>query len=119
MTRCSVVVLASFAALLAGRNAQPRNPAAARADSVAARIDSATTAVERRLKDPESAQFRAVRESAPASTLGGKTVICGYVNARNSFNGYSGYQHFMFSARGAELLGDPEFEDRWMDLCRE
>ena len=50
-------ILVTLAALLAACRAQPRAPAAARADTVAARIDSALAAVELRLKDPESAQF--------------------------------------------------------------
>jgi hypothetical protein len=43
------------------------------------------------LKDPESARFG---EIAAATTAKGKTVACGYVNAKNSFGGYTGMEPF-------------------------
>jgi hypothetical protein len=42
------------------------------------------------LKDPESAMFRDIQ----ALKRGNVTTICGWVNAKNSFGGYTGYVPF-------------------------
>lgn len=44
------------------------------------------------LKDPESARFG---EIAAARTPDGAIYVCGFVNARNSFGGYSGSSPFI------------------------
>lgn len=46
------------------------------------------SAVKQQLKDPESAQFR-----WPAPHKFG--LYCGWVNAKNSYGGYTGFQPFM------------------------
>lgn len=47
--------------------------------------------VQRQLKDPQSAQFREVK--VVTNTLNEKTV-CGEVNAKNSYGGYTGFKAF-------------------------
>lgn len=42
------------------------------------------------LKDPESARFGPMR----AGTVAGATAVCGWVNAKNSFGGYTGMELF-------------------------
>ena len=54
-------------------------------------IDKTKTAVKQRLKDPESAEFSSVK----TVEYQGSTVVCGYVNASNSFGGKSGLQRFV------------------------
>lgn len=54
---------------------------------------AAEQSVRAQLRDPESAQFRNVRVIRKP----GSTAVCGEVNARNGFGGYTGYQHFMSS----------------------
>lgn len=44
-----------------------------------------------RLKDPASAQFRNVF----ISSISGKRVVCGEVNARNSYGGLTGFERFV------------------------
>lgn len=44
------------------------------------------------LKDPDSAKFRDVRVLGHGET---HTLACGYVNAKNSYGGYTGDQAFM------------------------
>ena len=70
-----------------------------------------------RLKDPNSATFRDSHVSAPASSLGGATVVCGYVNARNGFGGFTGDQKF-FVGGSARVEGDPSLNAEWLDYCR-
>jgi len=53
-------------------------------------IEAATALVRERLKDPESARIRNVRVMKDGGAL-----VCGEVNARNSFGGYTGYGHFV------------------------
>lgn len=47
-----------------------------------------------RLKDPQSAQFGIMRASVDSRGGGEILSVCGYVNARNSFGGYTGQQPF-------------------------
>lgn len=66
-------------------------------DAVA--IEHAKRAVADSLKDPGSAQFKNVR-LAPFGT--GK-VVCGEVNAKNSYGGYVGYTRFVASTDSSTL----------------
>lgn len=53
-------------------------------------------AVRELLKDPDSAEFRNVHFSRGQDDI---PMTCGEVNARNSFGGYAGYQHFISGGR--------------------
>lgn len=76
----------------------------------------AEVAVERKLKDPSSAQFEAF-----VSRLSGEPVVCGTVNAKNGFGGYSGRQPFIY-AGGQAILSEeaaPEtFSSIWSESCK-
>lgn len=65
-------------------------------------------AVKTQLKDPDSAKFRGVKEYSPG-------YWCGWVNAKNSYGGYSGYSVFMFHDGNAAIL-TPELSDP--TLCK-
>jgi hypothetical protein len=58
------------------------------------------------LKDPQAAQFRNLTYQGPWSPTRG--VLCGEVNSKNTTGGYVGFQWFMVSAAGAEILSDIE-----------
>lgn len=67
-------------------------------------IDAVKTAMEDRLADPFSAQFRDFKTSA--SDDGSKTV-CGRVNAKNKFGAYVGFRYFIgmiFDRPGSKQL---------------
>lgn len=66
----------------------------ARADA----IDDAKAAVTAKLKDPQSAVFSDVRVSTDPN------VICGRVNAKNSFGGYVGAKEFRYFINGKSAL---------------
>lgn len=53
-------------------------------------FDIAKAAVTERLKDPESARFTGLQMSADGK------VVCGKVNAKNSYGGYVGPQPFRY-----------------------
>jgi len=55
--------------------------------------DAARKQVKSALKDPDSAQFQNIR-GYTFSGPGGGYVVCGQVNGRNSFGGYTGFQPF-------------------------
>src|SRR4051794_6866254 len=62
-------------------------------------ISLAKNAIRRNLKDEDSAKFRDVYVNQLYHIENGKRVhrgntICGEVNAKNSFGGYTGYQYF-------------------------
>lgn len=79
-------------------------PVVAQDDEAA--VAEATTAIASKLKDPESARLRDVVRVVSPKT--GKTsIICGWVNAKNSFGGYVGFRPFyvlgdMFQVRDAD-----------------
>ena len=58
-----------------------------------AQIAAVQESVRDNLKDPESARFGPMFAARPKD--GGMPMVCGYVNARNSFGGYVGDQPFI------------------------
>jgi len=71
--------------------------------SKSAAISAAKKNVADSLKDPSSAQFRNVR-LVPYKD---GSVICGEVNAKNSYGGYVGFKDFVASTTSATL----QYED--------
>ncbi len=63
-------------------------------------IAAAQDSAKRSLKDPDSAKFQNIRI---AEYDGGK-VVCGEINAKNSYGGYVGYKRFVAGASGATIL---------------
>lgn len=67
--------------------------------------------VTRHLKDPDSAEFR------------NQSGMCGEVNAKNGFGGYTGYRRFMAANEdmvvfeGDGRLTRPEFDEAWRRAC--
>ena len=69
------------------------------------------------MRDPDSADFRNFGYYS-----GGKTpAVCGEVNAKNAFGGFTGYERFV--ALGEELayletdVANGEFAEVWRTLC--
>jgi hypothetical protein len=58
------------------------------------------------LKDPSSATFRNVR-IVPHKILPNEFLLCGWVNARNSFGGYTGFEPFMVHFMNGHIKGSP------------
>ena len=98
--RCSAL----FAILLAIAACSPTSSAPR--DPNAELLAKAEEGILSQLKDPESAQFRNL-------LLNGQNVVCGEVNARNSFGGYSGFSAFWYdSGTGETFLFDPNQDGR-------
>jgi hypothetical protein len=76
------VILAALIGISSSGSALPSKPL------TAANKQQIATAIRNLLKDPDSARFRwpAVREWG---------LYCGWVNAKNSYGGYTGFQPFM------------------------
>ncbi len=69
------------------------------------------------LKDPASAKFRGVFVGAWTDEYDGKTikpVLCGEVNARTSYGGYSGFQRFYADEYSVKFDAD---RDEWDMFC--
>lgn len=64
-------------------------------------IEKAKDVVKNNLKDPDSAKFKDVEIK---SYKDGK-LICGYVNAKNSYGGYNGFKPFAASPTQAIIAG--------------
>ncbi len=73
-------------------------------------------AVKRLLKDSDSAEFRGIEYMRFKS--GG--YICGEVNSKNSFGGFSGWQHFISAGTQSAYLEEQvaDFRGIWRDYCR-
>jgi len=79
-------------------------------------IAGARDAVKQMLKDPESAQFS--DETAFPQGVDGITV-CGYVNAKNGFGGYTGNEAFVAAGDIAYLQSQvSDFSGVWAKACR-
>jgi hypothetical protein len=79
--------------------------------------------VRKGLKDPESARFGDIRA---VKRQGGKITVCGFVNAKNSFGGYTGMKPFAGSLSrepSAFLViayGGDRFDDMYVySACRQ
>tara|TARA_R110002051_G_C8596521_1_gene479718 strand:- start:323 stop:673 length:351 start_codon:yes stop_codon:yes gene_type:complete len=71
-------------------------------------------AVKHHLKDADSAQFRDlfIREHEEM------VILCGWVNAKNSLGGYTGYHRFVTGGVNATWLeGHPDFFLYWDATC--
>jgi hypothetical protein len=71
------------------------------------------------LKDADSAEFRSVGIIIPKTLDTGRMgVVCGEVNARIGFGGYSGYKKFLVIA-GIPAIdeGDGHFANLWNMAC--
>lgn len=104
-----------FAAVLAVAACGGAQPDAEQKENDNLRI-KAEVAVEAKLRDPGSAQFEAF-----VSRISGEPVVCGTVNAKNAFGGYTGKQLYIY-ADGQALLSEevvPEtFSEIWSESCK-
>lgn len=69
------------------------------------------------LKDPESAQFKSMFVSKSM----GVPVVCGLVNSKNSFGGYSGFQRVLSAGDMQAIESDMpagEMDKIWNKACR-
>lgn len=97
------------------QSTKPRSPAKPSQPPVTWTKDAATTneqenskaTVTSQLKDPESARFG---EIWAMNGTNGKRTICGYINAKNSYGGYTGQKMFTLNngsviMQGTDILG--------------
>lgn len=87
-------------------------------DEYAPLLDEARAALEERVKDPSSLQFRKVFIS-----FGGDVrTVCGEFNAKNSYGGYAGFSRF-FHVGGTSVTSIEEGFDKevlramWPNVC--
>lgn len=83
--RCSSFALLAFVAGCSPAPIDPKEEA----------IGNAQEAILLMLKDPNSAVFRQVE-------MGSKASVCGFVNAKNSFGGFSGFSAFYYNIQTLE-----------------
>jgi hypothetical protein len=80
-------------------------------------IREAETKMAGRLKDPASAQFTDVL----VVRMSGNPMVCGYINAKNSFGGYTGRRAFVMAANGIPVTEDDldakNFTILWNQSC--
>lgn len=63
-------------------------------------------------KDPDSAKWDRMQQAMRPNTKGEPTdVVCGYVNAKNSYGGYTGAKPFVFFVERNDLMVSGEGGD--------
>lgn len=70
--------------------------------------------INERLKDPDSAEYRNVTVMGEDPEV----YICGELNARNSFGGYTGYKRFIANLSAYHPLGETAGDVLYPRLCR-
>lgn len=84
-------------------------------------VENGKEAAAAKLKDSSSARFQNV--FFKKSSLEGKTipVVCGEINGKNSYGGYSGFQRFVSAGQTMTILQSDmeynEFVKVWNQLC--
>jgi hypothetical protein len=70
------------------------------------------------LKDPEAARLRGI--GLKKTLRRDVAAICGEVNGKNSFGGYTGYTRFISATNGHVSFerGNPQFREHWLAYCR-
>ncbi len=106
-----VIVLVAYLALVAMLQSAGLIPQSSATQAAQSRGDRWSTlndrektfwareAVKGQLRDPGSAEFRGLR-------LADQNTVCGEVNAKNGFGGYSGWQSFVVGTRGQTVMLD-------------
>ena len=61
--------------------------------------------VKAQLKDPDSAKFKGIKP------MGDKGGICGRVNAKNEYGGYTGFAVFFVNSKGEVAILTPELSE--------
>lgn len=73
--------------------------------------------IRRRMRDPGSASFR----DSYVSRSSGSPIVCGYVNGKNGFGGYTGFQRFVSAGSVVQVIELPmksgEMDELWRNLC--
>ena len=99
---------------------QQKDAADAKASWVSLSRAFAEVRMQKALKDPDSGQFRDISiEDDARFNPKYPGIACGYVNAKNSFGGYTGFKGFMVVA-GVPLIedGSGAFARLWNKHCR-
>jgi len=116
----SAVALLSLSACMetsSGSELQPGTPV----QLSSAQVQQVRAGVRDVLKDPDSAQFGTIKAARKPD---GVTTVCGYVNGKNSYGGYTGMTPFvgvMLSGGGFSVaaLGGPGYESQaTINVCR-
>ncbi|MCP1852103.1 MULTISPECIES: hypothetical protein [unclassified Bradyrhizobium] len=80
-------------------------------------IDEARAAIESRLRDPTSAQYS---DEVAIGRDAGNKVVCGLLNAKNGFGGYTGKAVFIYeqSSKSLKIASNSDEADDIVQSCR-
>lgn len=88
-------------------------------------LSSVQNLVTQALKDPDSVKFKDAKVLAVADPRGHRYFICGLVNAKNSYGGYTGFKQYIFEVElkqpilieggiaGEGSIASVRFDNRW------
>lgn len=128
MSGCLIFVIVGVLILVAivsiGETVERKEVASAPTEKTAEQLDRdrdytrvyvTKEAIKRSLRDPDSARFGTVR----VYRSGGSPVVCGTVNARNGFGGYTGERPFMATEERLTMPAEVTraFQRAWRENC--
>ncbi|CAI8706763.1 DUF930 domain-containing protein [Pseudomonas sp. IT-196MI5] len=78
--------------------------------------EKARELVRARLKDPDAAKFQKLE---PHKLDNGATIICGEVNSKNGYGGYTGFEKFFSTGSSVRFKADSPstFEGVYQAVC--
>lgn len=92
LSSCGTLLIAFALAACAPVESTPKQPPGTPVGLSGQDVKTVQAGVRAGMKDPDSARFGAM---AAAKDNTGKVTVCGYVNGRNSFGGYTGDKPFI------------------------
>ena len=119
MKSIALVIFCVFTFLILGCASQPAEPSRpsvtwTKDAATSEEIENAKATVINQLKDPESARFG---EFWAMNGTNGRRTICGYVNAKNSFGGYTGRKMFTVNEDRVIMEGNDALGGLLPGLC--
>jgi len=98
------VSLTAIAGCTPPKPVRPDPPSAQLVTAEKSYIEDSLNSVKNSLKDPDSAKFYGIYATQKPNQT--KPNICGYVNAKNSYGGYTGKKPFLATPGHVSLWGD-------------
>ncbi|MCF5806186.1 MULTISPECIES: hypothetical protein [Pseudomonas syringae group] len=118
MLLCVVVAAMIWSLSVSGNRSTDKSEVAELSDRQGdSKIEAAALdAVLQSMKDPDSTRFG---DDLSVNHIQGKNVVCGSVNSKNSFGGFSGFKRFLYFYESKQLAIEPkgDFDRLWHLFC--
>lgn len=109
-----IVVVIAFLVYVFTSKENKKDDTPVNTDTSSSLVEIGQSAVLKTLKDPDSAKFGYAYQGKDKFTL------CGAVNAKNGYGGYTGETRFIYSLGNSNVTfddGNQEFSETWISMC--